>query len=98
MVTPQQMPAVLPYLSGGLVRSTSVIILIFISSQPSSTAPVPDKSNSPLDGNMWEICQFEPVLYILLLDRTELNEYFTFIILATVGGLQSCLNPVYQQE
>lgn len=34
--------------------STNVIILIYISSQPPNTAPVPDKSNSPLDSNVWK--------------------------------------------
>lgn len=82
---PQQRPS----LSGSLVGSTNVIILIYLSRQPPNTAPVPDKSNSPLDSNVWETCQFEPVLYILLLDRTERNEYFTFIILAAVGGLRA---------
>lgn len=77
----------LPSLSGSLVGSARVIILIFISSQPSDIAAAPDNSNSPVDSNVWEIRQFEPVLYILFLDRTELNEYFTFRILATVGGL-----------
>lgn len=77
----------LPSLSGSLVESISIIILIFISSQPSDIAAAPDNSNSPLDSNVWEIRQFEPVLYILLLDRTELNGYFTFISLATFGGL-----------
>lgn len=43
--------------------------------QPASKhAPVPDKSNSPLYNNGWEACQFEPILYMLLLNRTELNE------------------------
>lgn len=86
------------FLCRELVGSTDVIILIYISSQALSTAPVPDKSNSPLDRNGWEMGQFASILYILLLDRTGLCEYFTFIILATVRGLQSCLNPVYQQE
>lgn len=75
----------LPSLSGSSVGSTSVIVPIFISSQPSNPAPVPDKSNSPLDSNVWEMRQCEPVLYILFLDRTELNGYFTFIVLATAG-------------
>lgn len=34
--------------------STNVIILIYIFSQPPNTAPVPDKSNSPLDSNTWK--------------------------------------------
>ena len=69
-----QRPAGLPSFSGSLVGSTDVIILIYDSSQPPSPAPVPDRSNSPLDRNGWEKCQFASVLYILLLDRMGLQE------------------------
>lgn len=34
--------------------STNVIILIYICSQPPNSALVPDKSNSPLDSNVWK--------------------------------------------
>lgn len=48
----------LPSLSGNLVGSTNVITLIYICSQTPNTAPVLDKSNSPLDSNVQEPCQF----------------------------------------